>query len=159
MPDKSEAGREFKDGQLYRLADGGGWCRHGLVMIQKYGDKLIAMDTYWGAPDGSVFNNGWYQLDHVLDRLEFVLDLTKARKVYRDEFDVYADKDRAYIPTGGGSERFFVALDATPSLNRQREKLESEIASLESRIEWDGRTLERKRTELAALGAQAKEGA
>jgi hypothetical protein len=118
----------FKVGELYRNSDmaGNGWCRHGLVMIYEngYGGSPIACDTYWGphSPDG-------YRIDpaQIQKHLEFVIDTTECRNVERDDFEIYADADRAYIPIGGNSERCLVRKDAKPDLSRQREWLERKI--------------------------------
>jgi hypothetical protein len=113
-----------KEGELYRLVGEAGWCRHGLVTIHRH-DKhgLIAADTYWGGPRFGVFEDNWFLVEKVRDRLVFILDLNTARKSHADEFEVYADADRAYIPMGGGSERHFVRADARPVFARQAERL------------------------------------
>lgn len=128
--------REPKEGELYELKDGHGWCRHGLVTIHAHPRHgLIAADTYWGGPRFGAFEDNWHLVDHVRDRLTFLLDLNTARKSHKDECEVYADEDRAYIPIGGVSERFYVRKDARPNFVRQVERLERLIREERSKAE------------------------
>lgn len=142
--------REPKEGELYRLEDGQGWCRHGLVTIHahpKHG--LIAADTYWGGPRYGAFEDNWQVVEKVRDRLTFILDLGAARTSHEDEYEVYADEDRAYIPMGGGSARWYVRADARPVFARQVERLNRLIRQEEekaaSALRWaDNLRLQRK---------------
>lgn len=138
---------------LYELKDGHGWCRHGLVRIKRTETRgLIAVDTYWGDCGAA----DWYPVGEVERRLRFVIDLGRCRPSTRREWEQYEDADRAYIPVGGGSEKFLVAEDARPSPVRQAEQLRAEIAHLQSEIEWDRRELARKERELSQLPAPAE---
>ncbi len=134
---------------LYRLKDGGGWCRHGLIRVIRREDAgLIAVDTYWHA---SYSVRDFYDPETIKDRLEFIIDLSKCRKTVEHEWTQFADKDRTYIPMGGGSAQWLVRKDAKPFPARQIEQLEFELERLRSKMEtakWD---IERKENELAAL--------
>lgn len=135
--------REPKEGELYNLKDGSGWCRHGTVLIQRNGERgLVAVDTYWGgAPNNGALERNWYPIDDALKaRLTFLLDLTTARECFEDEWEVYADEDRASIPMGVSRARWYVRKDAKPSYPRQVERLErlirKERAKAESALRW-----------------------
>lgn len=136
MKDHSTNIREPKEGELWSLRDGAGWCRHGLVTISKhvhYG--LIAADTYWGGPQFGAFKDNWYLVEKVRDRMAFILDLGASRKSHEDEYEVYADDDRAYIPMGGGSARYYVLKAARPDFVRQVARLERLIREERSKVE------------------------
>lgn len=116
--------REPKEGELYELKDGHGWCRHGLVIILRKGDKIYAVDTYWGGGFSDNMVRNWSEMHEVKGLLTFLLDLTAARDSHRDEWEIFADEDRAHIPQGGGRERFYVLKDARPNFVRQVARLE-----------------------------------
>ena len=142
----------MKENELYELPGSYGWCRHGLVVIQKYCERLIAVDTYWGRPE--TFGHTWYEIDEVRDKLKFILDLTTARKVYRDEWDVFADSDRAHIPVGSSSEQYYVRNGALPSPTKQIAKLEREISEVEASMTFAQNRLKEHRQALANLKLQ-----
>jgi hypothetical protein len=128
--------REPKEGELWSLRDGAGWCRHGLVTISRHGRYgLIAADTYWGGARFGAFEDNWHPVEQVRDRLTFILDLGAARASHEDEYEVYADEDRAYIPMGGSSARWYVRADARPDFARQVARLERLIREQRSQAE------------------------
>lgn len=128
--------REPKDGELYSMTGGDGWCRHGLVTIHAHPRHgLIAADTYWGGPRFGAFEDNWNLVEKVRDRLTFIIDLNTARKSHADEYEVYADEDRAYIPMGGGSARWYVRADARPLFALQVARLNRLIREEESKAE------------------------
>lgn len=129
--------REPKEGELYRLEGGHGWCRHGLVIIRATAKgELIACDTYWGGfPGSSGMSRDWYTVAEVRERLTFLIDMNTARECYKDEHEVYADEDRAWIPMGGGRERYLVRKDAKPYYPRQVARLDRLIREERSRAE------------------------
>lgn len=146
--------REPKEGELYRLKDGDGWCRHGIVLIQRNGERgLVAVDTYWGGgPNNGALERNWYPIDDALKaRLTFMLDMTNARECYDDEYSVYADEDRAYIPIGGSKARWFVRKDAKPNYPRQVAQIEQKIAEQDRKAEWAADCARRYREDLQKL--------
>lgn len=144
--------REPKEGELYDLKDGHGWCRHGLVKIHAHSRHgLIAADTYWGGPRFGAFEDNWHLVDKVRDRLTFILDLNNARDSHKDEWEVYADEDRAYIPQGGNGARWYVRKDARPNYPRQVARLEGLIRQERSRAESSTRWADGYEKELQAL--------
>ena len=147
---------EPKEGELYRLAGGDGWCRHGIVRIANIGTEekpdLVAVDTYWGAPNLGALGRNFYPITPAFkERMTFMLDLSMARKTYDDEYEVYADEDRAYIPMGGGSAQWWVRKDAKPSYPRQVERLERLIRNERAQAECSARAADRYEKELREL--------
>ena len=125
---------------LYRYPDGAGWCRHGLVVVLNVGtaDKpdLIAVNTYWGtAPNYGALERNFHSAEKIKGKLEFVIDLSACRDSNEHEWLQYDEKDRAYIPNGGGSARWLVRKDARPSIDLQLKQLYSEVARAKSQIE------------------------
>jgi len=148
------AEREPKEGELYDLKDGEGWCRHGIVLIQRNGTLgLVAVDTYWGGgPNNGCLERNWYLIDDKLkERLTFILDLTTARESHHDEWEIFADEDRANIPMGGGRARWYVRKDARPSYARQVARLERRIQEERSKAESATRWAEGFEKDLQAL--------
>lgn len=148
--------REPKEGELYDLKDGHGWCRHGIVYIKNVGTPekpdLIAIDTYWGlAPNYGALERNFYAVATIKDRLTFILDLITARDTHQEEWEVYADEDRANIPIGGGRARWFVRKDARPNYERRVARLEGLIRQERSRADIAARSADRYELDLQAL--------
>ncbi|MES2155435.1 MAG: hypothetical protein V4510_09905 [bacterium] len=148
--------REPKEDELYRLEGGGGWCRHGIVHIRNIGSKekpdLVAVDTYWGAPNFGALEINFYPITPALkERLTFMLDLGTARRSHQDEYDVYADEDRAYIPMGGSSPVYYVRETARPNYQRQVARLERMIREERSKAESATRWADGYEKDLQAL--------
>lgn len=132
----------MKAGELYRYPkDAGKWCRHGLRLIHTgWNGVLYAIDTYWDD-----FSNGDpIRVDEIEPSgLEFILDLNTAKKVTRDVWERYAEKDRAHIPDGGCGEQFWVRKDAEKCRSKEREWLErcrdsakADVRVAQGRVEW-----------------------
>lgn len=142
----------FKAGQIYRNSDphGSGWCKHGIVQIaEKRDGGLLAVDTYWG----EYGCDGYQRIPSEIERyLTFVIDIADCRKSHRDEYEIYSDADRCYIPIGGGSEKFLIRKDAKPDLERHAEWLKRKIAELEADIHFAERRLGEFKTTLSSLG-------
>lgn len=150
--------REPQEGELYRFNGGAGWCRHGLVYIVNVGraeqSDLIGVDTYWGlAPNFGALERNFYGLASIKDKIEFVLDLKTAREVYEDEWEVYADEDRAWLPPGGGREHYFVRKAAQPVYARQVARYQRLIAEERSKAECALSTANRYAQQLQDLQA------
>lgn len=143
--------REPKEGELYDLKDGHGWCQHGLVIILRKGDKLYAVDTYWGGGFSDDMVRNWHELAEVNGRLTFILDLTTARDSHEDEWEIFADEDRAKIPQGGGRARWYVRKDARPNYVRQVARLERLIREQRSKAETATRWAEGYEKDLQLL--------
>jgi hypothetical protein len=130
----------MKARELYRYApDAGKWCRHGLRRIVSERGQLYAIDTYWD--DWS--NGDPRRVEEIQKDLEFVVDLSAARKVSRDVYERFAEKDRAWIPMGGGSEQYWVSTSATPNPENTRAWLQSKLKHAQSdlrvaqnRVNW-----------------------
>lgn len=127
---------DFKPGQLWRNADprGNGWCKHGIVrIVQNRDGVMIAHDTYWGDPSG----NGYHRpAEDIRQHLTFMVDTLECRLGDRREFEVFADEDKAYLPIGGGGERYYIRNDAKPVLQREIE--------LTRRLLWEAECDERQ---------------
>lgn len=139
---------EIIENGLYRLPGTEGHCRHGLVRIVRgRTGNLLAVDTYWGYGDA-------IEVDAVKDRLEFIIDLSKTKVVDSRTWAQYEEKDRAYIPIGGGSERYLVLEDPKPSLEKRLNQLFEEVRVARDEIEYAIRTIANKHEEIAMLRAQ-----
>ena len=142
-----------KEGELWDLPGTHGWCRHGKVVMQMDGDNLTGVDTYWGRRvDG--LTKDWYTVEEMQAKgATFIIDLNTARKVFREEFETYDDADRAYIPIGGSSEKYYIRKGAQPSIQRLIEQTESELRTALYKIESGTRDANRLTKELDALRA------
>ena len=130
---------------LYKLPGTHGHCRHGLVRtLRGRTGNLIAVDTYWN--DGDAI-----EVDAVKDRLEFIIDLSRCVETDSRTWNLYEEKDRAYIPIGGGSERYLVLKDAKPSIEKQIEQLREEVRKARNEIEFGINDIARKHEEIALL--------
>jgi hypothetical protein len=141
----------FKEGQIWRSnnPEHHGWCRHGLMRIEsKDNGELYAVDTYWGKYSGE---RRTYKPEVIASDLEFVIDLTECRKSHKDEYERYAVADRAYIPMGGGSEQYFVRIEAKPDSTLVRDQLEAKAKNLRGDIEWNTRQLAEIEAKLAEM--------
>lgn len=134
-------------GGLYRLpSDYCGWCKHGIATIIERDGILCAYDTYWGGSGRSV-----YKVSDIKGKLKFLIDMNHAEKVDKELYYQYEEKDRAYIPVGGGSAQYLVDKRAEPSLQLQIDQLYGKIESEERGIKsalWSIRLLERDLTRL-----------
>lgn len=150
--------REPKEDELYHAEGIAGWCRHGIVVIHNIGTKekpdLVAVDTYWGGgtPNFGALERNFYPITEAFrQRLTFILDLGTARKAYEDEWEVFADEDRAFIPMGGSSAQYWLRKDARPSYPRQVARLERLIRQEDGRAESAARSAQRYREDLQKL--------
>lgn len=125
-----------------------GWCKHGIFQIENIGGTLLAVDTYWGSLNSDSHR---YTVSRIASDLEFMIDTEDATVTHRENFNRYADCDRAYIPIGGSGERYFVRKGATPDKDRNRAQLEEKVRSLESDIRFATGQLADAKRELAAL--------
>jgi hypothetical protein len=157
-PLSSGSAVEIKTGHLYHYPEGRGWCRHGLLRAEERRDgSLILVDTYWGSAQD--FPRNWHTPEEVAGKVEFMLDLSNAKQVYREEFDRYKDKDRAYIPIGGGREQLWVRKDAKPNPALIEDQLRAKLSSAESNLRMAQWAIERAQEELAEfLTAHSPDG-
>ncbi|MFH1741196.1 MAG: hypothetical protein ABIH23_19510 [bacterium] len=142
---------KLKANCLYRLRDNRyhGHCRHGLVIVKENCGTLIAVDTYWGGSGGS--DNTMYPPESVEEFAEFVMDMTHAKQVDERTWRQYADKDRGFIPTGGGSEKWLVDSRAKPVVEQQLDQLRYEISRCEDRIRHEAWSIQSKADEIEKL--------
>lgn len=120
----------MKTGELYRYPEGLGWCRHGLLLVEETRDGLLRLrDTYWS---GHGIDDNFWKPEELVGKIEFVLDLSNARKTTRHEFDQFREEDRAYIPRGGHHEECWVRKDAEPDPVLIEDQLRCQIATAES---------------------------
>jgi hypothetical protein len=134
-------------GALYQL-DGEcpNHCYHAMFVLK--GDYLV--DTYWGTASEQ-YNRG-FKVHHELHRLRFIIDLNRTRNASsRDEYEIYPDDKKVWIPIGGGSERYLILVDAEPCLKRQREQLERKIEECRADIRFAENRLIWHQKELAEL--------
>lgn len=130
---------------LYELQGGYGWCKHGLIKVIRGSDgELYGYDTYWTSP----YDNKAYLIRDVLDRLTFKLDLNNAKEVDEDEFYLYDEKDRCYIPVGGWRERYLVRANAEKRIDYIVYNLKTKIKECEYYIQYNQNKLERYKEEL-----------
>lgn len=98
------------------------WCKHDIVIATKSDGVWRFIDTYWGSGERTT-----YVFDQVKDILVFEIDLNHSKDVSSDEFDQYSDRDKSYIPIGGGSERYIIDARATKNVQNIIELLEYKI--------------------------------
>ena len=157
--------KQPRGGELYEFKReirekfiGDGWCRHGMLTIQTAkselkGEYFIGVDTYWGDKSDRMTSN-WWPWDEIAGHVDFVLDLNKAKEVHRELFETFEDKDRAWIPQGGRSERFYVLKTAKPSVALQIEQIKISIRHSKERIQTETWNIERKEKELIDLSIE-----
>jgi hypothetical protein len=120
----------MKAGELYRFPDGWGHCHHGLLRVYETSHGLRLIDTYWG----SIGDGTAWKPEEVSGKIEFILDLSSARFVRREEFEQYLEKDRAHIPVGGGAEQFWVSQGASPDPQLIENQLRAKVDEAERAI-------------------------
>jgi hypothetical protein len=122
----------MKAGELYRYPEGRGWCRHGLLLVEESRDgRLVLRDTYWS---GHSMDDTLWKPEQLEGRIEFVLDLSNARKTNRHEFDRFREEDRAYIPMGGHREECWVRKDAEPDPALVEDQIRCEVETAKSAL-------------------------
>ena len=117
------------------------WCKNWTFRIKKYKDTYYMHDTYW-----SVDENPVELTDENIDKFEFLFDLGDVRYVTWDIFVDYPDEDKWIVglDSGGYSmAKYVVRRDAKKIKEKVVERLEYEINSLKSKLEWKERTLQR----------------
>ncbi len=125
---------EIIENGLYRLQpkskDESTWCKHNLLIASKKSGKWVFTDTYWS----SYQDQTRYGFDEIKDRITFEFDMNFAKGVILEEYDQYDDKDKFWIPMGGGSQRYLIDSRAKKSKEKVIELLEYRISSYQSKI-------------------------
>ena len=104
------------------------WCKHDIVKAEKECDAFVFVDAYWASRSNSTV----YKFEQVKDMLVFAIDSNFIKEVNDFEFDMYDDKDKLYIPVGGGSVRRLVDTRAEKNKDKIKELLEWKLHSYES---------------------------
>jgi len=117
------------------------WSNNWTFRVSKYKDKYYMRDTYWSTGGDSV-----ELTDDNFDSFEFLFDLNNVKYVGYNDFIEYPEEDRWNVPldSGGiGMAKYVVRRDTKKIKEKVVERLEYEINSLKSKLEWKERTLQR----------------
>ena len=104
------------------------WCKHDIVKAEIECGKFIFVDTYWASRSHSTV----YKFEQVKDMLVFAIDCNYVKEVNDFEYDMYDDKDKLYIPIGGGSEKLLVDSRVEVNRDKVKELLEWQLSAYES---------------------------
>ncbi|MFS0885309.1 hypothetical protein [Aeromicrobium sp. 179-A 4D2 NHS] len=135
-------------------------CREGMAVVVKYGDRLVAKDTYWNA-GGRVDS----MCDHILtdvelETAEFAFNMfndVNEIMAYQPkrEWEKYAPNDRFRVTSQHGLRvHYFTKIGAVPSIDTQIENARAAVEKAEAQVRSAQWSLENRRRELAEFEAQ-----
>lgn len=125
-----------QSGDVVRYGDSG-WCVHGIAVVRGEGENLWAADTYWNDTSHTV------PLDK-LEGKEIIGSITtfSTHVPYPYEFDDYADRDKFYIPIGGGSAQTWVRKDTPPDTEKVAVRLRHKLQKAHDQVKYAARDVE-----------------
>lgn len=121
---------------VYRYQKGAGWCKHGIVYTIEKDNELYAIDTYWDSTFKKQLSSGvkCYKVSDISNDLEFVMKLDDIKEVRSEEFYLYDEKDRIWLPMGGWHERYLINKNVDKRIDYIISDLKYKISSAKSKI-------------------------
>ena len=129
---------EIRSRAIYRYTKGEGWCKHGIVHTFETDGEMYARDTYSDAEfiNISIYDDfgKLYLVDEIKDDLQFIMMIDDLTIIHKDEFYLYDEIDRLYIPMGSWHERYLINKNSSKFSDYIIEHMNCKINSITNEI-------------------------
>jgi len=135
----------YKNGDVIRYKPDNNWCKHGIAVVYRTCNSVLAKDTYWGI--GAHGDSGWIH-ESDIEGSTLIGNIYEFRADnYRNEKH-YADTDKFYIPMGGGSAQMWYRVGAQPIPSLVAAHFQCLVEKAETGVRAAEGTLLRRKQEL-----------
>jgi hypothetical protein len=129
-------------GDVVRYGDSG-WCQHGIAMVKGSDYHMWAADTYWDDTSHEVPLECLEGKDVIGNIITF-----SPHVPYPYEYEDYAEKDKFYIPIGGGSSQEWVRKDTPPDPEKVATRLRYKLQLAHNKVRSAAQDVEYRTKEL-----------